>query len=263
MSNTHVLIFGGTTEAVALAAMLESETAFRVTTSLAGRTREPRIPAGALRSGGFGGREGLTEFLRDLRPDVVVDATHPFAAVISKSLRHAADQAAIPRLTLLRPAWQRRTGDDWVMASNLDGAARLLAEMALPAGSTVFVSTGGKELQVFRALWHLRFVVRLIESPGQPLPAPQFEIVKARGPFSAAEERALLARHQIKTLVAKKGGGDGTYAKLVAARTLNIPVIMIERPPPEPGQRVDSVERALDWIRRCAANRTQKTEFNS
>lgn len=250
MAGTHVLIFGGTAESVSLAAMLEAAPGFRVTTSLAGRTQAPRIPAGELRSGGFGGREGLAVFLQDLRPDLVVDATHPFAALISKSVRHAAAELAIPRLLLRRPPWRWQPGDQWVMASHPGEAVRLLAEMALPAGSAVFVSTGRKELEGYRALGNLRFVVRLIELPDRPLPMPQFEIVTGRGPFAVPQERALLAGSQIKAVVAKNSGGDGAYAKLVAARALGIPVVMIRRPPPEPGEVVDSLDQAFDWV--CA-----------
>ena len=63
-----------------------------------------------------------------------------------------------------------------------------------------------------------------------------------------ADERQLLQHHAIDVLVCKASGGAATEAKLIAARELGMPVIMVRRPPPEPGEAVDTIEAALDWL---------------
>ncbi|MBY0442105.1 MAG: precorrin-6A/cobalt-precorrin-6A reductase, partial [Mycobacteriaceae bacterium] len=74
----RVLLLGGTAEARQLAQILFPRV--EVISSLAGRVPEPRLPVGSVRIGGFGGADGLWHWLIDHRIDVVVDATHPFAA---------------------------------------------------------------------------------------------------------------------------------------------------------------------------------------
>ncbi|MGW2548069.1 precorrin-6A/cobalt-precorrin-6A reductase, partial [Kitasatospora sp. NPDC001574] len=100
----HLLVLGGTTEARTLAAALAGSP-LRVTSSLAGRVADPRLPVGEVRIGGFGGPDGLAAWLRAERVDAVVDATHPFAAVMSRNAAEAAAATGVPLLALRRPGW--------------------------------------------------------------------------------------------------------------------------------------------------------------
>ena len=83
--------------------------------------------------------------------------------------------------------------------------------------------------------------------PGRSV-RPASEVVVGRGPFALTDERHLIARHAIDVLVCKASGGAATEAKLVAAREFSLPVVMVRRPPPEPGDLVETVEKALDWL---------------
>ncbi|MDA0704972.1 MAG: precorrin-6A/cobalt-precorrin-6A reductase, partial [Proteobacteria bacterium] len=112
----------------------------------------------------------------------------------------------------------------------------------------VFLTTGIKDLASFSGLPDCRFLVRLVEEPAVPLPLAPCELIVARGPFGEAEELALMRDHGIDLLVSKASGGEATYAKIAAARRLGLPVVMVCRPPVEPGPRVDSVESALAWL---------------
>ncbi|MGW2640646.1 cobalt-precorrin-6A reductase [Streptomyces sp. NPDC001348] len=222
----HVLILGGTTEARRLAAELTARGGLRVTTSLAGRVTRPGTPEGEVRTGGFGGADGLSDWLREHHVDAVVDATHPFAARITANAARAATSASVPLLVLRRPGWRPVEGDRWHPVPSLGAAAE-----ALPAlGRRVFLTTGRLGLKAFAHLDDLHFVARSVEPPEPPVP-PGLEVLLARGPFTVADELRLLRGHRIDVLVTKDSGGEATAAKLTAARQLGLPVVVVRRPP--------------------------------
>ena len=242
----RILILGGTAEAVTLAQRLaEMRPELHVVTSLAGATRDPVLPRGTVRRGGFGGADGLAAFLRDDGIDVLVDATHPFAATMARHAATAAAATATPRLKLLRPMWPRQDGDRWIEVDDAPGAAAALADLG---AARVLLTLGRRELDAFAGLCDIAFVVRMIEPPEAPLPLAQAELLLARGPFAEADERALMAGRGIAALVTKAAGGSATAAKIAAARALGLPVVMIRRPAPPPGETVTDVEEAFAWI---------------
>ena len=243
---TGVLILGGTAEAVQLAEACAAIPRFRIMTSLAGRTRAPTRPPGEVRIGGFGGADGLAQFLRTSTIDRVVDATHPFAVRIGRHAEQACRALGVPRVRLLRPPWQRQPADRWIVVEDLAEAARCLPEH----GRRAFLTVGQRDLDAFAGLdqW---FLVRTIEPPG-PSPLGRAEWIAGRGPFAVDDEIALLRAHAIDVLVTKASGGEATNAKLVAARRLGLPVLMVRRPAPPPGPVVDSVAAALAWLERPA-----------
>ncbi|MDJ0608333.1 MAG: cobalt-precorrin-6A reductase [Kiloniellales bacterium] len=240
----RLLILGGTEEGWALADWAARQERLCVTTSLAGRTREPKRPPGQVVSGGFGGAEGLTAFLREQATDLLVDATHPFAATMAGHAAAASAAAGVPRLKLLRAPWQAEDGDRWITVPDTAAAARALEAL----GERVFLSSGRQGIEAFAPCRDHWFLVRLIDPPSTPLPLARHEIVLARGPFDADEEVALLQQHRIDALVSKNSGGGATYGKILAARRLGLPVVMIARPPAPPGDSVASVEAAAEWI---------------
>jgi precorrin-6A/cobalt-precorrin-6A reductase len=246
MTGTHLLILGGTGEAAALAkaALARFGDAMSVTTALAGRTRHPGAIAGEVRIGGFGGPTGLAEYLLEQGVDQLIDATHPFAVKISRAARLAANRTGVPRLILLRPPWRRHPLDRWIEVDSIEAAALLVGRL----GRQAWLTVGAGSLAPFAAVTGVRFVVRLIDAPRQGLPLLSHEVVLGRGPFSLADERQMLQHHAIDVLVCKASGGAATEAKLVAARELGLPVIMVRRPPREPGTAVDTIEAALDWL---------------
>ncbi|WP_030600715.1 cobalt-precorrin-6A reductase [Streptomyces fulvoviolaceus] len=221
----HVLILGGTTEARELAAALTVRPGFRVTTSLAGRVTRPGAVTGDVRIGGFGGAEGLADWLREERVDALVDATHPFAQAITANAARAAAATGVPSVVLRRPGWQPGPQDRWHLVDSLNEAADLLPRL----GRRVFLTTGRLELAAFAHLTDLHFVVRSVELPEPPMP-PHTEVLLARGPFTVADESALLYDHCIDVLVTKDSGGEATAAKLTAARELALPVVVVRRP---------------------------------
>ncbi|MET4927385.1 cobalt-precorrin-6A reductase [Streptomyces sp. PSRA5] len=246
----RVLILGGTTEARRLADALAAEAPHaHVTTSLAGRVTNPSAPAtGDLRVGGFGGPDALAAWLVAHRIDVLVDATHPFAASISAHAAQAAAASGTDHFALRRPGWPADPRDRRHPARSLaDAAARL---PAFGGGTRVFLTTGRQGLAAFAGpeLDGLHFLVRTVEPPEPPLPRST-RILLDRGPYTVEGETALLLEHRVDVLVTKDSGGSATVAKLTAARELRLPVVMVERPPaPEGVPEVADVRAALDRL---------------
>lgn len=238
---TRVLLLGGTSEASELARTLVERPDIEFVTSFAGRTTRPRAH-GASRVGGFGGADGLARYLREHAVDLLVDATHPFAA---KMRWHAADAAracAIAHLRLEREPWRARPADRWREVGSVADALALLGPR-----DRAFVTLGRSELP---AVAHVRTeltVVRTIEAPEVEL-SPETVVVRARGPFTLRDEAELLARYDVNVVVSKNSGGAATYAKIAAARQRGVEVVMVVRPPNPPVQLVREVAEAREWI---------------
>ena len=251
----RILILGGTGEARVLAAELVGA-GVDVLSSLAGRVREPRLPDGPVRVGGFGGAEGLAAFLRAEGITGVVDATHPFAGTITANAAQAAAQAGVPLLVLRRPEWEAEPS--WDMVADIRAAAA--AVRAWP-GESVFLTTGRRDLGAFSADDRHRFLVRTVEPPDGPIP-PRMTLVLDRGPYTVEGESALMRDHGIGLLVTKNSGGAMTAAKLRAARDLGVRVLMVQRPPLPPlpplprGSSVvaTTVAEGVRWVSRGAVD---------
>lgn len=219
-----ILILGGTTEARQIAGRLAANG--EVVLSLAGRTTSPAAQGVPVRVGGFGGAGGLARYLAEERVDLLVDATHPYAARISANAAEAAVKAGVAILALRRPGWQRVGGDRWTEVGSAEGAAKTLGEVP----RRVFLALGRQEVSAFEAApWH-HYLIRSVDPVEPPLAVPDATYILARGPFREADERELIVRHRIDAVVSKNSGGEATYGKIAAARALGIEVVMIARP---------------------------------
>lgn len=240
----RILILGGTTEARQLAGRVASRAGLDVTLSLAGRTAEPAAQPVPVRIGGFGGAEGLADYLRAEKIDALVDATHPYAAVISANAAAAAAQVGVALVALRRPAWMPAPGDQWIEVERMADAVHALGATS----RRVFLALGRKEIIPFEAAPHHHYLVRSVDPVVPPLDVPAAVYVTARGPFPEAAERALLEQHGIDIVVAKNSGGSATYGKIAAACALSLPVIMLRRPALPEVAAVETVEEAVDWL---------------
>lgn len=253
---SRLLILGGTTEATRLAAALQGWPQLQVQTSLAGRTQQPILPAGVVRMGGFGGVAGLVGYLQTEAIDLLIDATHPFAVQISQHAVEAARIVGVPILRFQRPAWMPQSGDRWISVPDLPAAATALADL----GDRIFLTIGRQELATFAHLRDRWFLMRMIDPPVDDSVLPPGEILLERGPFSLEQERSRLLHYRIEAIVSKNSGGTATAAKLQAARELNLPVVMVDRPAQPTIDRVLQLEAALDWIQNqiAASNSSSK-----
>lgn len=233
-----ILILGGTEEARILADQLV-KLGHDVTTSLAGRTSAPLQPAGALHVGGFGGAQGLADFLRKNDFDRLVDATHPYSVQMASHAVEAAKANNLRCVRLVRPPWVEPQYAFWNHVPSIDAAA-----LALPAGARVLLTVGHRGLESLLARTDCQFVVRVIEPPEKPLP-PHARLLLARPPFFEGAESELLRDEAITHLVTKNSGGVQTEAKLIAAQKLRVSVIMISRPALPPAHEVPTIGRAI------------------
>jgi precorrin-6A/cobalt-precorrin-6A reductase len=238
---TRLLLLAGTAEARALADRIAPHV--RLVVALSGATRHPAPYPGEVRTGGFGGAEGLADFLRRRRIDAVIDATHPFADRISANAATASAGQGLPYLHLRRPPWESGAGEVWRHHPDLAAALRSLPPRARP-----FLATGAGTVAALDSLPRLQVLLRSIE----PLPdLPRWIThVRARPPFTVESEVELLVEFGATHVVSRNSGGASGREKLDAAALLGLPVLMIDRPPPPAGgTQVATVAAALFWLR--------------
>ncbi|MBO9406118.1 cobalt-precorrin-6A reductase [Shimia sp. R9_1] len=240
---TKLLILGGTTEASALAQAV-ARAGFDAVFSYAGRVAKPKEQPLPTRVGGFGGVDGLATYLRDNSITHVIDATHPFAAQMSWNAYHACAQEGVALIALTRPAWQAQAGDDWHHVADIEGAVAALDG----AEKRVLLALGKLNLPAFATQPQHHYILRLVDQPETPPAVPHHTVIVARGPFDVPGDRALMEQHGVEVVVCKNAGGIGAEAKLHAARVLNIPVIMIDRPELPPRPAVAASEEVLAWV---------------
>ncbi|WP_170599319.1 cobalt-precorrin-6A reductase [Ruegeria arenilitoris] len=238
----NLLILGGTTEANALARAV-ADLGVAATYSYAGRVDNPRPQPLPTRVGGFGGAEGLARHIRDTGVTHVIDASHPFAAQMSRNAIAACQQTQTPLAALTRSEWTAVSGDRWQHVPDIAGA---VAALAGPP-RRVFLAVGRMHLEDFAAQPQHHYLLRLVDEPG-PLPFGDCDVVVSRGPFTIEDDTALMRRHRTELVVSKNAGGTGARAKLDAARALGIPVLMIDRPRLPRRVELTSVPQVLDWL---------------
>ena len=179
-----------------------------------------------MRVGGFGGADGLAAYLADQRIDVLVDATHPYAATMAAHAAEAAARMKVPIVALRRKAWTAIAGDNWMEVADIGGAV-----VALGASPRrVFLAIGRKEVGAFATAPQHDYLIRSVDPVEPPLDVPRAAYIVARGPFSEDDENTLLKQHRIEVVVAKNSGGKATKGKIAAARALGIEVVMVRRP---------------------------------
>jgi precorrin-6A/cobalt-precorrin-6A reductase len=240
----RILILGGTTEARGLAERLAARADLDITLSLAGRTVSPVALPVPVRSGGFGGVAGLADYLARERIAALIDATHPYANIISANAAAAARETNVPLIALRRPPWFKVNGDRWIDVNDVGAAVDTLGQES----RRVFVALGRNELAPFVLAPQHHYLIRSVDPVDPPLPLPQVSYVTGRGPFGEAEDTALLAAHRIEIIVAKNSGGAATYGKIAAARALGLDVIMLRRPAIPDAPNVETVAEAIAWL---------------
>ncbi len=215
-----------------------------ITLSLAGRTIAPAALPVPVRSGGFGGAAGLADYLARERIEALIDATHPYAKVMSANAVEAARHSPVSFLALRRPPWARAPGDRWTEVDDVAGAVAALGAEA----RRVFVALGRNELAPFVHAPQHYYLIRSVDPVAPPLRLPQVSYLTGRGPFSEAHDRALLVSHRIDVVIAKNSGGDATYGKIAAARALGLEVIILRRPAVSAAPTVETVDDAMAWL---------------
>ena len=239
----RALILGGTGDANRLAdAFVRAK--IDAIYSYAGRTQIPLGHSLPTRIGGFGGTQGLADFIRAERITHVIDATHPFAAEMSRHAVEACEASGVPLVALERAPWKRAAGDNWIEIADIAGAVAALPE----ARAHVFLAIGRQHIAPFAAKPQHAYLLRFVDAPDSVLPLPGAEVIVSRGPFTLDDDCALMRSRGVEILVTRNSGGHGARAKIDAARELGLPVIMIARPALAERRRVETVEDVLAWL---------------
>ncbi|MCL6284107.1 cobalt-precorrin-6A reductase [Ruegeria sp. 2012CJ41-6] len=247
-TNPNILILGGTTEANTLARTVAAR-GLNATYSYAGRVETPRPQPLPTRIGGFGGADGLSAYIRETGVTHVIDATHPFAAQMSRNAIASCAETGIALAALVRPAWEDGARDRWQRVASIDDAVAALSG----PGQRVFLAVGRLHLDDFAAQPQHNYLLRLVDAP-QHIPLPHADVVVARGPFSLEEDIALMTRHGTQLVVSKNAGGSGARAKIDAARALGLPVLMIDRPVLPARRECATPDQVLDWLAHSGVN---------
>lgn len=216
---TRILLLGGTGDALRLARCLGPSHIY----SLAGLGRVPADLNCQVRVGGFGGAQGLAEYVTTERIDLLVDATHPYAAQISGNAARAAEQAGIECWALRRPAWLAGIEDNWREVNDWAELIEALGNFQRP-----FFTLGREPLAHLHEIpEHQHWTVRCLDAHA---PTDRAEIIGDRGPFDLEAERQLFERLNSDVLVSKNSGGASTEPKLQVARERRLPVLLLRRP---------------------------------
>ena len=168
--------------------------------------------------------------------DMVVDATHPFAVIVTDNIRSAAEKAGVERLRLLRDESPADGEADIRYAADPRGAARIAGE----SGGRVLLTTGSKDLGIYAEaldpeLLYPR-VLPLVSSieACEEAGIPHRNIIAVQGPFSEELNKAVIRDYRIDVMITKDSGAAGGFPeKIRAARECRIPVIVIARPEEE------------------------------
>ena len=239
----NLLILGGTRDASALAARV-ADAGLDAVLSYAGRVETPRAQPVPTRTGGFGGINGLTAYLRDREVTHMIDAMHPFAAQMSRHAIAASQVTGVPLIALTRPAWVPEPGDRWTHVPDMEAAVDSVGDTP----KRIFLAIGRTEIARFARQPQHHYLLRLVDAPRAAPPLRSHDVVVDRGPFDLASDRALLRDHAIDLVVSKNSGGDGARAKLIAARALGLPVVMVDRPALPPRREVTGVDAVMEWL---------------
>lgn len=238
----RALILGGIADASLLAAEI-ARAGIDAVYSYGGRTRAPADQPLPTRIGGFGGVSGLADFVRREGITHVIDATHPFAAEMSRNAVEACARTGTPLIALERAPWTRAPGDNWIEVGDVNAAVAVLPE----APARVFLAIGRQHIAPFAARPQHAYTLRFVDQPDAPLPFAA-DVIVSRGPFALDGELEMMRTQGIAWIVARNSGGDGARAKIDAARMLGLPVIMISRPNLPERLRVESVAEVMQWL---------------
>ncbi|RCL00835.1 MAG: precorrin-6A/cobalt-precorrin-6A reductase [Candidatus Tokpelaia sp. JSC188] len=237
----RVLLLGGTNEGYILAKQL-TDISVNIITSLAGRTKNPRLPTGSVRIGGFGGVEGLANYLREKNIRLVIDVTHPFANRITENAIIACNKIKVPLIQLERLPWQQMIGDRWIETATLEKAAEII-----PQNARVFLAIGRQHLATFSYRYDISFVARLLELPEKMPLFKKLKIIQGK-PSNKEDESRFLIKNKIDCIVCRNSGGQASYGKIIAAREIGLDIFMVSRKLPNKTAIATSIEEVVKHL---------------
>ncbi len=234
---------GGTSEARKLCHQV-SERKTDAIVSFAGRVTNIESQPLPTRTGGFGGVLGLVDFIVQRKISHLVDATHPFSANISENAIEAARLTGVRFATLERPAWVPCPDDNWFRVKSVEEAIDTLSDQK----DRIFLAIGRKNILGFLNRKANFYLLRVVETAPEISSKSDYKIIYGKGPYKFENDKKILIDYNITKIIAKNSGGVGSRAKIDAARVLEIPVVMIDRPKISYRKIFETVEETMDWL---------------
>ena len=241
--NANILILVGTGDSLNLANELCLRAEFKVYIFLDKRSRLRTNSKVAGEISSLRNEEFFHRFLIDNGIKVLIDASHPFDKESTELCKRVYKLADIKLTQFLRPAWAPTIDDNWTSVRTLDEAAK-----TIPDGSNVFIATGRIGLEKFSKLTSSKFFIRRLGKVKMHCPLDNGKFIYGDPPFSLKDEISLFRSLKIDILVIKNVGGEGSFAKVEAARAMNISVIMIERPQKPWANGIDIIPGIFKWM---------------
>lgn len=266
----EIIIFGGTTEGRELAEY-GAGLGIRVLVSVVSDYGESLLendPHLTVRKGAMGEAE-MAELFVGEKPELVMDATHPHAVVVTEQVRRACRTAGADYVRVVRE--DPSEGEDAAEGEDpssviLVHAPQEAAEVLRENDEPVLLTTGSKELEIFASAPHLegRIFARVLPDSRvlascEKLGISGRRLIAMQGPFSVEMNCALIESVGAGWLVTKESGSRGGYVqKLEAAKRCGIKTIVISRPKKEEGISLEAAKRMLDTM--ATSRMPQETE---
>ena len=240
MRSMKIVIFGGTSEGRELSRELAKAGA-EVVVSVVSQVgaEEQGVFSGVQVEVGPKEEDAIRGMIADA--DLVIDATHPYAVIVTDNIRAAAEAAGVERLRLLRDASRFGSGQDADEAEIRYAAdAQDAARIAGLLGGRVLLTTGSKDLKIYADALEAELlfprVLPLVSSieACEEAGIPHRNIIAVQGPFSVELNKAVIGDYRIDLMITKDSGAAGGFPeKIRAAAECRIPVIVIARPEEE------------------------------
>ena len=238
-----ILIIGGTQEGNKLANYFKEHN-LEYIISYAGVVEEVYKKKFKKRVGGFGGKIGIFNFIKQNKITHVIDASHPFSQKISLNTYNVCKSYNIPIITYTRKPWFERKNDNWIKVGDFNESADYLKGEA----KNVFLAIGKKNLQVFKKYPQHCYLLRVINNQDINNLFPNQKCIAYNSKLNVEEEIKILKKYKIEVIVSKNSGGNLAYNKIIAARKLKIPVVIISRPKSLRSKKIYTLESLLEWL---------------
>lgn len=245
MDRKPVIIFAGTTEGRTISEYLAS-CKVPVTACVATEYGETllteneylKVHAGRM------DQEEIAAFIREKGAELVIDATHPYAAVVSENVAAACEREQVDYVRLIRGS-SAESVDQAVLVGSVDEAVEYLKKTE----GNILATTGSKELFKYTQIpgFEKRVFARVL-STGEVAAACEKlgfvgkNLICMQGPFSEELNIAMLHQFDCKYLVTKETGKAGGFEeKLHAAKAAGATLVLVGRPPEQKGYSYDEV----------------------
>ena len=238
-----ILIIGGTQEGNNLAEIFHG-CKLNYIISYAGIVDKVYEKTFKKRIGGFGGKIGMINYIRDNKISHVIDASHPFSSKISLNTMNACKALNIPVINYSRKPWFKKKGDNWIRVKNFYESTNYLRGKP----KRIFLAIGRKNLDTYKEFSQNFFLLRFLESNTNNNFFQNQKCIISRGPFTVDDDLRILSRYRIEMIISKNSGGDGAYSKIIAARRLKIPIIIISRPKGVKTKKIYNFNSVMSWL---------------